>query len=341
MGDAFRGRSSGGFSGGRSGLLLWISLATMLGAALIAICPSAKANVTPEVVLRVHVQDTPDSSFCQTNPITACNQIRRATYASGEVEFDMYVHPILLQDHLPLHGVSAALVWPATWQVQEFEPCSGGVGSLQVGTAGGQLELLFPGDPPLPDSLFLIARFVVEVTGEGTFGPTYPSRVTVGPGPNYTSPYALGVDATAGLVCSVCGGACSQGDYCRARFLNTVVLYEGSDGTATGCFQVTLGEVSEPGSCHESWTTDQPWLEVTSASAWHPYPRDYQVWVKAHAVGLMVGVYEGHVTGLAPAFDCSGCGLVRFTVNGTSAVPDAAGPLVDPVTWGQVKRRFR
>ena len=151
MRDAFRARSSGGFSGGRSGLLLWISLATMLGAALIAICPSAKANVTPEVVLRVHVQDTPDSSFCQTNPITACNQIRRATYASGEVEFDMYVHPILLQDHLPLHGVSAALVWPAAWQVQEFEPCSGGVGSLQVGTAGGQLELLFPGDPPLPD----------------------------------------------------------------------------------------------------------------------------------------------------------------------------------------------
>jgi hypothetical protein len=313
----------------------------MLGAALIAICPPAKANITPEALLRVHVQDTPDSSFCQTNPITACSQIRRASYASGGVEFDMYVHSISMQDHLPLHGVSAALAWPAAWQVQEFEPCSGGVGTLQVGTAGGQLELLFPGDPPLPDSLFLIARFVVEVTGEGTFGSTYPSWLAVGPGPNYTHAYAPGIDATAGLVCSVCGGSCDQNSYCRARFLNTVVLYEGSDGTATGCFQVTLDEAAGPGTCYESWTTDQPWLEVTSASGWHPLPHDYQVCVKARAAGLTVGVYEGHVIGSARDWNRVGCGLVRFTVNGTSAVPDAAGPLVDPVTWGQVKRRFR
>jgi hypothetical protein len=293
--------------------------------------PSA-ANVLPESALLMHVQ--PVSGTCATS-ITSCEQIEDTAPTLGTWEFLLFFMPIHWQqadEPIDIRAVDCELVWPEGWQFVEGELC---------GYWGDQLDLSSPpyhlhydyldyywDCPDLPighHDVFLVARFVFNVTEPGRFGfaSTWGNAVTLDCANPFPS-YAKGCGAEVALPCGYTHIPCGYGPSCYMGFSSDqLVLHAPPGGTATGETELWTDLCDL-----RTLTTMADWL---TASATYVGSNSYQVLVTADASSLAIGTYESWV--LAEAETIGRCLPVTFIVGDTTPT--------DSPSWGAIKALYR
>jgi hypothetical protein len=282
------------------------------------------ANILPESALMIHVQ--PVSGSCET-PITLCDEIVNTSRASGPQEFLIFFEPIAWQqsgDPVTLGGLHTELTWPDAWELIEFDPC-GGEGELSGAGPPYALDMswYYPSLPMGFHEVFLVARLVLDVDGEGWLG--FP--------PGYLSPIELagiitlahGSPAEAGVECGFTRYDCGHGPLCELVFADTELhLRAPLGGAAEG--ETLLREI---GHCQVEVDPGAAWLRVKVV----PIPWDQnRIELSADAAGLALGTYETWVQ--ASGWDwCTDCLKVLLTVEDLTSTREA--------TWSAIKAQYR
>jgi hypothetical protein len=293
--------------------------------------PSA-ANILPESALLVHVQ--PVGEGCAT-PITTCDQIEDTAAGLGTWEFLLYFMPIHWQqagEPIEIRSVDCELVWPEGWQFLDGEVCD---------FYGGELNLSAPpyhfyydyspyywGCPDLPigyHEVFLVARFVFNVTEPGRFGfaSTWDNTVSLDCETPFPS-YAKGCFAEVAQPCEFTHIPCAYGPTCGIGFdPDALVLHAAPGGTATAEVELYTDLCMLQG-----LVSLADWLDVEQRAVdWI----EYHLTVTADATGLAVGTYESWVR--ASAETIGRCLPVTFIVGETTPT--------QPLSWGRIKALYR
>lgn len=284
------------------------------------------ANILPESALIIHVQ--PVSGSCET-PITLCDDIVNTSRASGPQEFLIFFEPIAWQgseDLVMLAGLHTELTWPGTWELIEFDPCWGS-GELSGAGPPYALDMSWYYYPYLPmghHEVFLIARLVLDVHGEGWLG--FP--------PGYHSPIDLagiitlahGSPAQAGVECGYTRYDCGHGPLCELVLADTELqLHAPLGGVAAG--ETLLDEI---GHCLVEVDPGAAWLRVKVVSIpWHDQSR---IELSADATGLSPGTYQAWVQASSPMWSTD-CLKVVFTVGDLTPALQTS--------WSAIKAQYR
>jgi hypothetical protein len=303
-------------------------------AALLSLLPlPSAANILPESALLMHVQ--PVGAGCAT-PITHCEQIVDFRSTLGTYEFLLYFMPIHWQqanEPIDIRAIDCSLSWPEAWQFVEGEVCDYWGYDLHLAAPPYQFHYDYTWayqwdcpDLPIGDhEVFLVARFVFNVTEPGSFGCyDYGNTVTLdcaNPFPSYAGGF------TAAVGCGNYASSCAYGySDCWAHFHpNHLVLSAPLGGTATGEAELEWGMCNFGGVY-----ALVDWLDVETRF------RDANNYVTlaitADASGLAAGTYEGWVRGSFPYAGISPCMSVTFIVSETT-------PTNSP-SWGTIKSLY-
>jgi len=309
---------------------MW-GLAPALGAAaFLALLPlPSAANILPESALLIHVQ--PVTGTCATS-ITSCDEIVDTAPTLGAWEFLMFFMPIHWQqagEPVDISALDCELVWPEAWEFVEGEVCTGS-GYADLYTPPQDFHVGWQwGCPDLPighHEVFLVARFVFNVTEPGSFGFTNPlwgNTVTLGCYNPFVS-YAKGCGAEVALPCDYTHIPCGYGPTCYIGFTpDQLALSAPPGGTATGETELWTDL------CYlGSLTGMADWLTVSATQIGFNH---YQVLVTADASDLAVGTYESWIR--AEAETIGRCLPVTFTVGEVT-------PTNLP-SWGAIKALYR
>ena len=293
------------------------------------------ANVTPESALMVHVQ--PVTGSCEPG-LTNCMQVQGTTAATGPLEFLLFFQPIYWQQsHQPvkIHGLHCELDWPETWELIEFDPCSGW-GELSASGPPYALDIEWPyywwdDCPDLPvqsEGIFLAARFVFNANGPGRFGAYHwwdGGTVELGCPPQTFFTYPRMCFAEVALECEWTYFTCGYIPPCAPGFADEELhLSAPPGGIAEG--ETVLDGVDLCGSWGVNSLADWAQVALTELPNYQ-----YRVVVTADATGLDPGVHETWIRGTSASY--ARCMRVVFTVQDLISTRSTS--------WSQVKALYR
>jgi hypothetical protein len=323
----------------RSGLVALL----VLPAVLWGTPQPAEANPLPEGAILTHVQPV-DPDFCNQCPITACDQIVQYTEETGILEFDLFVYPPGYEPDLTISRLEGLVEWPPQWQFIDYELCEGGQGTILVNGNQAQLDIAWPACPQMNGEVFLVARFIVDVTGYGSLGISeLGAAVDLHCPPDEYEMWAVGAVARAGVECSYCYTPCDLGWPCEPHLSPGVLELEVTEGESVrGQIHVYITGSDPDFPCGPNFVATESWAALdVEWTDWNLC----EIEVTADASALDRGIYEGWVRGEG---DCVGCTRVVLTVlPGAQGVWDddrEAGEPQDPgtaVSWGRLKTLYR
>lgn len=313
-----------------------LSMLRSLPLLAVGLAATAGANPMPESAIYVHVQPV-QADFCDTSPITECSQIEQYTYATGELEFDIFLWG---PDPQAVAACAFQVTWPATWQYLGGEICHGGLGGINVSPGSAAIAVdwwPYFDCPMLADEVLLAARLVFNVGGYGELAVTRPATITWGcPPEGDPVPVDWWSSATAGVVCAYCYDKCpGQYGYCVPGLNSDELRFELPEGGADQ--QMIEAGVYPPSGGSPHFAATEPWM---SLSVEHPGPDYWQVTVTVDATGLDPGRHEGWVMASCGCRDCTHVTLDVLSSQGVPEGPDVAPP-DSARSWGRVKSLYR
>jgi hypothetical protein len=314
--------------------LAWVTWSVPFLALGLAV--TAGANPMPESAIYVHVQPV-QPEFCESSPITECGQIVQYTYATGELEFDIF-----LWGPQPEYVSACALhlAWPTTWQYLDGQICHGGYGGIDVapGSASLWIEWPWPDCPMIQDEVLLAARLLFDVDSYGELSVRTPATITWGcPPEGDPVPVDVWSSATAGVICAYCYDKCPGTSFCQPILAADELQFELPPG-GTDQRMIEAG-VYPPYEFQIDFDDTESWMTL-SVEHPGPWPDYWQVTVTVDATGLEPGRYEGWVTATCDCRDCTHVTLDVLAGQGIPDEPDVA-PLDSVRSWGGIKSLFR
>ena len=297
-----------------AGLLIWVSL---------VLPGSAVANPLPESVIFTHVQP---ADPVNPPPITECSQIVQYTEATGELEFDLYLH--LVGPPYGVESLEIQLGWPESWTFTGYQVPQGGGGIISVNGNQASVELNWPDCMETEHEVLLLLRCFVTVDGLGNFGQLgYPNTVML------CSPENLLLEpemyaATAGVVCDYCYTGCWLGFLCAPTTEVPLLDLQVTQG------QMVMEEILyhmdvEPGeSCDALYEGTEDWMMVSGAPAggW-----DHILTLVIDTTEMEPGSYTGWVR---MESDCAACTLVNLEVLSHNTGVD------NTASWSRIKAAY-
>ncbi|MEZ4396377.1 MAG: hypothetical protein R3C71_05675 [Candidatus Krumholzibacteriia bacterium] len=309
----------------------------VLGGLSIAGGLPARADVTPDAALEVHVQ-TP--AWNCDSPITHCDDIEGSALALGQVEFLLYFQPIYWQQsHQPvrLSSLHTELHWPDAWQLLDADGCSADWGQLDWTGSPHALTLEWWDCPNLPiedGGVFLMARFVFNATEPGRFWAEYHngSTVTLGCPPTTVQTYPVFCFAELGEDCEYTRFHCGYLPPCSPFFPTESLELSAPPGASA----VASTEVNGIDLCWSQVQLDTtaPWLSAVHKLVEHDY---FDVTLTADATGLEPGLYTARLR--AHTMWISRCLPVEFRVLDPTGVTPPPG--AELMSWSRVKSLYR
>lgn len=321
-------------------------LALLLGFVLVLGPSLAGANVAPESAILIHLQ--PVSGTCTTS-ITDCNDIVRTTTEEGMMEFLLFFCRMWSWsgEEIELSSLHADLVWPESWNLILFDPCSGW-GALHADGSSHALDMEWsPWCPVLLDdmmAIYPVARLVMEVNGPGRLDFLHPTSnpVTLGCYGDQFVTYAVGVDAEAGMECEYTQTLCGGNEYCVATFDPPELALAAPPGAAVWG-EVGLRAIGPTMQlCPLNIDPRAPWAQAEIVP--QPPSAIAILRVRAEAAGLTEGVYQTSIQLSSAIWPVARCLPVTFTVAPSAAGPTVPGdrpPEVRLASWGAIKEVYR
>jgi hypothetical protein len=279
--------------------------------------------------MMLHVQ--PVSGSCETS-IVVCDDVVRTTSEDGPLEFLLFFQPIYWQqqeEEVTIWRLHTTLTWPENWQLIEFDPCRG-EGTLDPDGPEHALDIEW--SPwPCPDlpignhGVFLVARIVLDVAGPGRlcYGLHPANQVDLGCWDDYSTSYAEGLYAEAGLDCEYSRDTCLHHN-CYPDFHDPELrLTAPPGGVAQG--RATFSSYR----CGD--LTVDPRADWATATIEGIDVETSELVVTADATGLPLGTYETWIQ-VADNW-VARCLHVVFTVEALTPAP--------ATSWGNVKLIYR
>jgi hypothetical protein len=294
---------------------------------LVVLVVPAAANPLPPAMLFAHVHPW-ESDFCETNPITECEQIIQYSAATGDVEFDLYY--LGMADELS--SVDLEFFCPAGWSFFDFENCSAGITQADVYPSHCILHWSF--DPPIPVDSFaplLLGRLRVYVGGFGSLlwshgwyeGSPISDILPMGP-------------AMAGVGDCFCYTRCSDLSLACGMVLDPsrLELEVEVGGIVEGLLQGPARYDEHLELCPIDFVCDEPWVALSVE--WPEY-NWAEVTVTVDATDLSLGYHSAVVRAES---ECVECSEVIVFVGDPSGIPED-GPAYTTVSLGKIRSLYR
>jgi hypothetical protein len=301
--------------------------ALMLAAcALACIGSGARANPAPTAIVYTHIHGG-QSVFCNTLPVSACEEIVQVVDATGVLNFDMILAWGGDLDFLYAWATNLEFTvrWPEEWQFVDASACgSGALGVVHEGNGATFIIESLEG-APVNGQVLGLGRLVLNVTSEGsTSCPDWPGHAgTVWIGGRISE-------------CGDCMEAICGVDWEPVRPALPSPLLElaaGDSGMAVEQFHVDSDGLEHGTPISYAFSATVPWITLETALSGDPTYPDYDVTVTADARTLEPGVHEAWIE--VQSETCYECEKIVFTV------PETDPPAADPETWGSMKTKFR
>jgi hypothetical protein len=318
-----------------------ITAAVLTVAVLGALAGPALANPLPEYNLYTHIQTESPYFDCTEHPgILSCEDFVQYTYHDGYLEFDLF---IVCDFDWPVYAFETVLTWEPAWSLVDWEFCHNADVDLDFYANSLELTVTWPDCATPENGLLHAARFIVDVAGEGTFGPDGWANFWFGcppepdpvPGPVHR--------ALAGYECSYCYDRCPGGErICYADMTPDELILEVVQGGSAQEYldaHIYGGDSYDP--CPMTFSVTENWM--TLEEEWTDY-NDVIVTLTVDTAELGPGSYEGW---LRATEDCRDCTKVILEVIGTQGIPDEDDLPDRPddaarqVSWGELKDLYK
>ncbi|MCK4413292.1 MAG: hypothetical protein KAY32_07100 [Candidatus Eisenbacteria sp.] len=327
--------------GGKWGAGCSVILAAVL---VVALPPVLLANPLPEAGFMIHVQ-TPDPSSCTQWPASDCSQIVQYTEDQGLLEFDLFIYPVAYSD-VEIYSAAIHLDWCPDWTLQEWTICGDYEGSVTLGAHQADLDLTWSDCPETAGGIFLVGRFVLDVTGHGVVEASLlDGNLVIGCPPNDMEiGWLVPGRAEAGVTCGYCYEPCDYGEPCTPVLTPGTVLLDVPQGETvqTEIEAYVFGHYGLEPCWNTIFEGTEDWMSLIVDEIGD---QDYILTLTVDTSSLCQGDYHGWVRGVA---DCVDCSAVHLTVTERAqGIPEDDVPVwdadnpQDPVSWSGLKARYR